>query len=119
MKYEATIFVKAAFVGYHRYVGAPDDVSFLREWHRHVFHVKLWFKVDHLNRDLEFFQQQRKLKKFLDLTFEGQRFEKSCEMIAVDILEVFKDSGAEFCEVSEDGENGAFVSVQKEFIHKE
>lgn len=100
------IYIKSQFTGYHRWKDAPDDVDFLRDFHRHVFHVTLTMPVTHSNRDIEFFQLKRQLDSYLHAVYADNRFEQSCEAIALDILVFFK---AQSCEVSEDGENGAIV----------
>jgi hypothetical protein len=92
--------------GYHRWQEAPTPVQFLRDWHRHLFHIRLAVEVDHLDRDIEFFTLKEKLNVFLRDHYEGEKFDKSCEMIAAELVQVFH---AEWAEVSEDGENGAIV----------
>ena len=101
------VFVTSIFEAFHRWKDAPDDVSFLRDYHRHLFHIKVGIEVAHLNRNIEFFQFKRKLDLFLSENYESQSMEKSCEMIADEILTHFDTS---FVEVSEDGENGAIIT---------
>lgn len=108
-KIRTVVWISAAFEGFHRYVNAPDDVAFLREWHRHIFHVKIGMEVSDLNREIEFFQFKRKVKDFLLEQYSGKYFESSCEMIARDIQSFFD---ATFVSVSEDGENGALVDKE-------
>ena len=48
------IYVTTQFEGVHRYKDAPDEVSFLRDYHRHIFKVKLAIEVMHNERDIEF-----------------------------------------------------------------
>lgn len=100
-----SVWVTTQFIGFHRWKDAPDEVKFLRDWHRHVFHVKLGVPVDHNNRDIEFILLKDKLSYFISANFAKQ-FEYSCEQIAEMIVTKFNGS---FCEVSEDGENGALV----------
>lgn len=99
------IIITVLQVGYHKWDAAPDDVAFLRNEHRHVFHLKVSFPVTHNDRDLEFFQVQRDLRKWAKspMNMNG----KSCEMLAEDILKAFPH--AAWAEVWEDGENGARV----------
>lgn len=109
------IWVKTLFEGFHRWKDAPDEVAFLREWHRHIFGVKVWFKVNHNDRDLEFFIMQRKIKEvLLDLYPYYTNLENdtslrvwSCEMIAEDIYNYFEKEGVIVTRivVDEDGEN--------------
>lgn len=100
------IWITSRFVGYHRWVDAPEDVAFLRDWHRHIFGVRLEKEVRHNNRDIEFFQLKRKVDYFLASVYQDKQFELSCEAIAEDLLNKF---AAVAVEVDEDGENGARV----------
>ena len=101
----AAVWVSTTFVGVHRWKNAPDQVGFLRDWHRHVFHVKLAVSVVGLDREVEFLQLKEKVNIHLARTYR-ERFELSCEMIALDLVREFR---AKWVEVSEDGENGAIV----------
>ena len=105
---KTTVWVTTLFEGFHRWIDAPTDVAFLREYHRHIFEVKLGVEVLHNDRETEFFQLKRKVDEYLNHHFEGQYFDHSCETIAV---ELFHEFAAYFVEVSEDGENGATVSL--------
>lgn len=100
------VWVTDQFEGYHRWAAAPEEVDFLKEWHRHLFHVKMGVRVTGLDREVEFFMLKRLLDKKLG-KYRNEKFEASCEMIATDLLDHFN---AEFVEVSEDGENGAIVT---------
>ncbi len=102
------VWIQTMFEGFHRWEDAPSDVAFLRNYHRHIFEIKLGVVVTHDDRDIEFFQLKKKVDKYVNEKFEGQRFLFSCEAIASHLLERFD---ASFVEVSEDGENGATVSV--------
>lgn len=105
------IFVKNQFEGFHRYKDAPDEVSFLRNLHRHIFYVKVTIQVFHNERELEFFIIKRNIEKFID---ENNFFDNaSCEYIAERIYnfiyDVYKNNRKICVEVSEDNENGAIV----------
>lgn len=98
------VFITTRFEGMHRWENAPDDVSFLRNIHRHVFHVRLVKSVSHEDRDIEFIQLKRRVDRYIyNMGDLG-----SCEMIASDLLRAFE---ADCVEVSEDGENGAIVTA--------
>jgi len=101
------VWVTDQFVGHHRWKEAPEAVSFLRGWHRHVFHVKVGVGVGHGDREVEFFQFKSRLRRFIRSKFEGARFDYSCEDIGHCVLEALT---ADWVEVSEDGENGAKVT---------
>jgi len=108
MKTKTIVWVSTLFEGCHRWLSAPNDVSFLRNYHRHIFDVKLGVEVTGDDREIEFFQLKRKVDKYINKQYEGKSFDFSCEMIAKQLLIIFN---ACFVEVSEDGENGATVSV--------
>lgn len=110
-----SIYIKTQFVGFHRWKDAPEKVAFLRDFHRHVFWVVCHFYVSHGDRELEFFIVKEKLENYLAHTFENQRFEKSCEMIAETILLELRKQGLDChkVDVSEDNENGATVSLHQ------
>lgn len=104
---KSQIFVKTSFLGIHRYLDAPDEVFYLRNFHRHVFHVTVWIDVFHDDRDIEFIL----FKKFVNGIFADYDFDcLSCEMIidkiAAAIEEKYPNRGMTIS-VSEDGENGA------------
>lgn len=85
------------------------EVDYLRLPHRHLFHIKAYKRVSHDDRDVEFIQlkhqiQRYLLKKYPDFDIGPQ----SCEMLAKELITAFKLSK---CEVSEDNENGAIVTV--------
>lgn len=101
--------------GLHHWPGCHiDEVSYLQDKHRHVFHIKAYKKVGHDDRDVEFIQLKHKiLSHFYDGYFDSHfklfDFENmSCEMIAKELIAKFNLSR---CQVSEDGENGAIVTV--------
>ena len=91
--------------------GDEFDVSFLGTPHRHIFHFKVHIAVTHDDRDIEFIQFKRWLEK---MYAEGtlQLNYKSCEMIARELNATIsaRYPGREvWVDVSEDGENGAFL----------
>ncbi len=102
--------------GVHNWPDCPfDEVAYLRDPHRHMFHVKAFKKVTHSDRDVEFIMLKHQiLSHFYDGYFNStlKLFEfgpMSCEMIAKELIAKFNLSK---CEVSEDGENGAIVTVE-------
>ena len=104
----AFIYVTTQFVAFHRWTEAPDEVSFLRQFHRHVFHVKVVLHVSHNDRDLEFFIIKARLENYIQSKLAGRFVDWSCETIATMILDHFQ---AAQVDVSEDGENGAVVTA--------
>ena len=110
------VYCTVLLEGVHFWADCPfDEVSYLRYPHRHVFHVKAFKKVSHDDRDVEFILLKHKITSyFYDKYYNStsRLFDfgpMSCEMIAKEIISKFDLSK---CEVSEDGENGAIVSVE-------
>lgn len=109
--YRTSIMVRLAIIGYHQWPEAPDDVAFLRSKHRHIFHIECIKKVVGLNREIEIILFKNDIRKHLESSYlnhlDGLDFgNKSCEMIASDLVFHF---GLSECRVLEDGENGATV----------
>ena len=106
------IWVTTSFEGFHYYKDAPEEVAFLRNLHRHIFHVKVFIEVFHNDRDIEFILFKRFVNKLInELVLDNN---KSCEMIADELAGHIKDKypGRRLIiEVSEDNENG----VRKEY----
>lgn len=94
--------------GYHRWKDAPEAVNFLRNWHRHIFHIRCWFEVSHEDREIEIIMKQWEIENFLKEKYGAvcEFGEMSCEAIAREIMNQF---GAEEVEVLEDGFGGANV----------
>ena len=113
------IFVTTQFEGLHRWKDAPEEVGFLREYHRHMFHVRFEVEVTEEDRELEFILVKRELNRLLK-NYERASFDLSCESLAKLIVDFMTRKGAICegrdcsCEISEDGENGAIVGITKE-----
>lgn len=114
MTEKRSIRVRAQFEGFHCWSDAPDEVAFLREEHRHIFHVDALIEVRHGDRELEFILVKRWLEREsidpLKLVLrQGLQTEMSCEdiaeLIAGDIRKQYGNRAIKV-EVSEDGENG-------------
>ncbi|MDX9780451.1 MAG: hypothetical protein RBT66_05365 [bacterium] len=103
---KAYVWITTSFEAWHHWDNAPDVVPYLRDNHRHIFHVKLWREVQKQDREIEFITLKHEVDDFIDRKYKGQSFPYSCEMIAADLLEYFQ---ASIVEVSEDGENGARI----------
>jgi len=99
-----------------------DEVAYLRDPHRHVFHIKAYVRVTHDDRDVEFIMLKHQIRNYLikkygraSMPADGGELHyyhcefgaMSCEMLATELIEEF---GLSRCEVSEDDENGAIVS---------
>lgn len=115
------IVVKNTFEGIHYYPQAPDEVKYLRQPHRHIFHIESEIEVFHDDRELEFIMVKHRIDEFFDLYSELKSM--SCEMIANKLqrhLKTMYPLPAEYkingrdtrivnVKVFEDGENGVYV----------
>ena len=92
--------------GFHCWPAAIPPVQFLRERHRHLFHVELERWVKHDDRDVEIIMLRRAGLAVLETEFGRPcEFEtRSCEQIAAFLLDKLRLAR---CTVMEDGENGA------------
>ena len=103
------VFITTSFEGFHCWPDAPDEVGFLRDRHRHIFHVRLEAEVKHDDRDIEFILLKRavdiEIKKVINSNDPATQ-NWSCESWA---RHLFKKFNATLVEVSEDKENGAII----------
>jgi len=109
-----SIWVRFQREGIHAYPAAAtdpnlEDVSFLANEHRHIFHFEVRIAVQHNDREIEFIQ----FKRYCEGLFkEGilQLDNKSCEMISDDLFEKIATKYPDrqvIISVSEDNENGS------------
>lgn len=103
------VIVRLQVEGFHCWPECPlPEVAFLRDRHRHIFHITAVLEVSHANRAVEIILLKREIDQWLARTF-GRPCEfgsMSCEMIAGRLVEAFE---LRSCSVEEDGENGAIV----------
>ncbi|MDE7245535.1 MAG: hypothetical protein K2O18_16400 [Oscillospiraceae bacterium] len=103
--------------GFHRWPGAPDNLDYLRDRHRHIFQIRMEFEVSHGDREIEINERQSQVKRFLLAKYASADFYQgaegacefgamSCEQIAEELLDKF---GAASCKVLEDGYGGAKI----------
>ncbi len=108
------VLIQLNIIGYHNYPNAPKVVEFLKNPHRHTFVIKAGFRVKLLDREKEIFILSDKVVDFLRDKF-GYPCEfknRSCEMIATEILEHFQyEEDMQWCEVCEEQTGGARVEV--------
>ena len=105
------IYVKFTKEGIHCYPDAPEDVEFLKNPHRHIFHFRVNIQVSHNDRDIEFILFKRELEDLYSSAILEVDY-KSCEMMAEDLIEYISKMypGRKIeVEISEDGENGAIL----------
>lgn len=109
------IWVKTQFHALHNWPECPiETVKFLRDLHRHTFHVTVKVAVDHHDRDIEFFVFQGEVETAIASLYGDKTpllGRKSCEEIAEDLYKhlshrYYRDM---VISVSEDGEVGAEV----------
>jgi len=113
---ETYVIIKDQFPAFHAWSACPyDEVAFLRQPHRHMFHIQIKIKVSHYNRDVEFFMIKNTLAKILHESYVNQFFgDASCEMLCKNIKQDLVSNypillNIHSIQVWEDGENGAEV----------
>ena len=123
MSIKSEVYCTLQVEGIHNWPECPfEEVVYLRDLHRHIFHIKAHLVVNHDDRDTEFIMLKHQiehylLNKYANLEQDGHFMDdrvcifgaRSCEMIARELIEEF---GLCRCEVSEDGENGAILYVE-------
>lgn len=119
---KSEVFCTLQIEGTHNWPDCPfDEVDYLREKHRHVFHIKAHKVVTHDDRDTEFIMLKHDIEQYMWANYDGDGVDihqnnsgiiefgaMSCEMIARDLIDQFNLCR---CEVNEDGENGAILYV--------
>jgi len=94
--------------GFHRWPGAPDTRSYLRERHHHEFRVRVVIGVDDPDREFEFHDVRDRLDGVLAEAFPlGEFGDKSCEQIGLEVLTRMPE--ASVVAVYEDARHGAVV----------
>jgi hypothetical protein len=103
--------VRSTFIAFHAWPNAPQEVGFLRNVHRHEFHVELAVRQKHTDRAVEYITLRRWLDCELNAWRDKDLGARSCEMIAEQLIGYAQHEGydVEYCRVFEDGENGAEV----------
>lgn len=101
------IFATTQFEGFHRWPSAPPATAYLRDRHRHVFHVRAELEVEHGDRAVEFITLKGELNRLIEEARGPMTEEWSCEHWASYLLGALQ---LDKVEVSEDGENGAVVT---------
>lgn len=117
---QTTVFCKTKFEGVHCYPGAPDEVAYLRQPHRHMFGITVEIDVYGDDRELEFIMLKHKVdcwvRKHLNALGVWEMETLSCEQVAIQLI---AHLSVEYCNkeynrhiivsVDEDDENGATV----------
>ena len=109
------VFCTLQIEGIHNWPGCPfDEVAYLRDPHRHLFFIKAYKAVNHDDRDTEFIMLKHEIQQYFRHNYYKSHLKcclfgaMSCEMIARELIDNF---GLTRCEVSEDNENGAILTV--------
>lgn len=102
--------ITAQFEGIHYWKDAKGDESFLKNPHRHIFHIIVYIEQFHNDRDIEYIAFKRWLNKNASKKIDY----KSCEMIAEDLARKIKRKYGNRklkIEVTEDNENGCILEL--------
>ena len=129
-KKEYRIIVRTEFEGLHSWKNAPEEVSYLKNQHRHIFHVEATISVTHNDRELEFIMVKHEINSAIsdhiahcvevaehDDTHEVNL--GSCEMMCDVILGHLQNKyGPRYYDIKvfEDGENGGEVICDMEVL---
>ena len=113
IKISTEIVARTSVEGIHRWAECPiEEVSYLRNYHRHIFKIAAKLPVLHSNRDTEFIQLTHKIKTYLHFKYWNAEAQccffgdRSCEMIGEELLIEFNLSEIE---IQEDEESSAIV----------
>ena len=117
------IWITTQKEGFHFWKYAPEEVSFLRNPHRHIFKFKVYIELlEHNDREIEFFIFKDKVDKLIHEVWQTRGLLNnpgtgcSCEMMSDDLNMLIGElyPGRDIMiEVSEDGENGSFKKYPK------
>lgn len=121
MKKKMFVYCSFQKEGYHVFPEAKTDpvfntndflnVSHLANRHMHYFFFKVWVEVNHSNREIEFIQ----LRRWLEYSLGSGTIDvnnKSCEMLAEDVINLIHDRyplSEIRVDVSEEGINGSYL----------
>jgi len=100
--------------GFHKWDNAPDNRAYLRETHRHVFHVEAQVEVHTDEREIEFHDLLCFCKQKFPQGHRGNLGGQSCETLARKLVEEIREAYPKRMvkvSVFEDGEVGAIVRI--------
>ncbi|GAB3837431.1 hypothetical protein GCM10028799_76560 [Kribbella italica] len=105
---DTQIWVHERLPGFHRWPEAPARLAFLADRHRHVFDVRVFVRVGHADRDVEFFALAEDVRKWWGAG-ERECGNASCEALAHQLGDHLISSGlaVSSVQVAVDGEGGA------------
>lgn len=110
-----TVTARTRCIGFHHWPAAPARRSYLRDRHRHEFHITARVSVAHSERAVEFHDLQADIARDIytlaeECTDDAYDFgASSCETLATGLADRLTGHGYAVLEVtwSEDGENDA------------
>ena len=108
------IIINLQFAATHHWSTIPQEHSqfYLKELHRHVFHIRMKWYVDDDDRQIEFIELKNGIENWLKSSYKvpGEFTpcigRMSCEMFCKLLMDKFD---ACYVRVLEDGENGAEI----------
>ncbi len=105
------VIINTSFSAIHCWQDCPiKQVDYLKNRHRHIFHLQLKFPVTHDDRDIEFINMKNNINEYIHEQWENKDLgQESCEMIASTFMGYFN---ANYVRVMEDNENGAEIIQQ-------
>lgn len=100
------VVIRTSFSALHCWPDCPiEEVSYLKNLHRHTFHVEMRWEVKHDNREIEFIAKKNEVNLFLQEYWNSKNLKSmSCEMMAKELARLFF---ANYVSVFEDNENGS------------
>ena len=120
-KMQSAVFCRTSFEGIHCWPEAPLETYYLRNPHRHVFHVEVEVDVKENDREIEFINLKHNIDRFIEGNIvKGELNDMgrmSCEEVATRLakwLRTIYPNRDYYLEVNEDDENGARLYVWHE-----
>ena len=106
------VVTKNYIEGLHYWREAPPNLDYLRNKHRHIFHIICSWEVFDDNRQMEIIETQNMIdnyfKKYYNNKYNMCDFENmSCEQMCNELLEQYSNKGLKQVTVLEDGYGGA------------
>lgn len=103
LKLKSFITVKVPVTGFHYWPKSPTVVSFLSDFHRHTFTIRVSLWVTHHDRAREFTLVKKDIQKYigtLGTVFDGVNFgAMSCEKMSLELQNfLIKKAGYEVSE---------------------
>jgi hypothetical protein len=102
------ITIKTVYEATHNWPDCDiEEVSYLKNEHRHQFYITCSKEVNHNDRDIEIIQFKKAINEYLG-SYGGKLGSISCEELAERLIKEFHLSS---CKVLEDNENGAILII--------